>query len=137
MSRPTPLREPQKKLRPRKENPLARILLVGDNSRLRSSRAIMLGSHGYDVESIHSIPEAGRTWRASRPDLVLLALTNAADETFSLWRSIRESYPEQRVGFLVSDSQYLCPVFFDGRRILHGEGPENIVERVRALLAEV
>ncbi|MGH9670485.1 MAG: hypothetical protein ACRD3A_10280 [Terriglobales bacterium] len=123
--------------RPRKENVPARILLVGDTSRLRSSRAIMLGSHGYDVESIPSTTEAGSTWRAGRPDLVLLALNNAADETFRLWKSIRESDPEQRVGFLVSDAQYLCPVFYDGRQILHGEGPENIVERVRELLAEV
>ena len=122
---------------PSKKDAPARILLVGDTSRLRGSRAIMLGSHGYDVESIHSPTEAGSTWRASRPDLVLLALTHAADETFALWKSIRQSDPEQRVGFLVSDSQYLCPVFFDGKRILHGEGPENIVERVRELLADV
>ena len=123
--------------RPRKENTPARILLVGDTSRRRSSHAIMLSSHGYEVESITCTMEAGRTWRASRPDLVLLALTHAADCTFALWRSIRESDPEQRMGFLVSDAQYLCPVFFDGRQILHGEGPENIVERVRELLAEV
>ena len=122
---------------PRKKDAPARILLVGDTSRLRSSRAIMLGSHGYDVESIPSIPEAGRTWRANRPDLVLLALTHAADESLALWRSIRESDPEQRMGFLVSDAQYLCPVFFDGAQVLVGEGPENIVERVRELLAEV
>lgn len=115
----------------------ARILLVGDNSRLGSRRAIMLSTHGYEVESIHSAAEAGLTWRANRPDLVLLALTHAADDTFALWRSIRESDPEQRMGFLVSDSQYLCPVFFDGTQVLHGEGPENIVERVRELLDDV
>ena len=122
---------------PRKKDVLARVLLVGDTSRLRSSRAIMLGSHGYDVESILSISEAGRTWRDNQPDLVLLALTHAADESFALWRSIRESDPKQRMGFLVSDAQYLCPVFVDGTQVLVGEGPENIVERVRELLAEV
>ena len=137
MIKPTPLGEPRKKFPSRKKKARARVLLVGDNSRLRSSRVIMLSSYGYEVESMHSSTEAGLNWRASRPDLVLLALTNAADGTFRLWQSIRESDPEQRMGFLVSDSQYLCPVFYDGRRILHGEGPENIVERVRALLGDV
>jgi response regulator RpfG family c-di-GMP phosphodiesterase len=120
-----------------KRNIPARVLLVGDTSRLRSHRAIMLSTHGYEVESIPSAAEAGRTWRVNRPDLVLLALTHAADETFALWRSIRKSDPQQRMSFLVSDSQYLCPVFFEGVQALQGEGPENIVERVRELLGEV
>ena len=123
--------------RTHKQSIPARILLVGDTSRLHSRRAVMLSTHGYEVESILSAAEAGRTWRVNRPDLVLLALTHAADETFALWRSIRKSDPEQRMSFLVSDSQYLCPVFLNGNQVLQGEGPEDIVARVRELLGEV
>jgi DNA-binding response OmpR family regulator len=122
--------------RSREENAGAKILLVGDDSQLMSTQAILLGTHGYEVETAGNASEARARWHASRPDLVLLALSDSADGNFGLWQSIRESDPAQRVGFLLSDSQHLCRVFFDGELVLQGEGPDDIVVRVRALLGE-
>lgn len=114
----------------------ARILLVGENLRLMRTQAVMLSTHGYEVETVKDASEARARWRARRPDLVLVALSASAGSNFGVLRSIREWDPAQRVGFLLSGAQYLCRVFFNGELILRGEGPEDIVERVRALLSE-
>ncbi|MGH9556432.1 MAG: hypothetical protein ACRD2Y_11485 [Terriglobales bacterium] len=113
----------------------ARILLVGGNSPLMSTHAVMLSTHGYDVDTAKDASEARARWRACRPDLVLLALGDSSDGNFGLWQSIRQSDPAQRVGFLLTGAQYLCSVFFNGKLVLRGEGPEDIVERVKAMLA--
>jgi len=41
----------------------------------------------------------------------------------------------QRLAFLRRTSLRLCPVFFDGKIILAGEGPGNVADKVDALLA--
>ena len=112
-----------------------RILLVDDNSQLRNTRAVMLSTHGYQVESVSDTTEACMRWHANRPDLVLLALSESADRTFVHCPGIRESMPAQRVGYLLAQSQYLCPVFLDGGLILGGEGPEDFLGRVQAILS--
>ena len=119
------------------KNAGASILLVGGSPVLTSANAIMLSTHGYAVETVKSVPEARARMRACRPDLVLLALGDSADGNFDLWHSIRQSNPAQRMGFLLAGTQYLCRVFFNGEMILRGEGPEDIVERVRGMLAAV
>ena len=116
-------------------SPGARILLVGGSTPLMSTHAIMLSTHGYHVETVKDASEARARWRACRPDLVLLVLGDSADGNFGLWQSIRQSDPGQRVGFLLTSSQYLCRVFFNGKLVLPGEGPEDIVERVKTMLA--
>lgn len=120
---------------PQHEGDGMRILLVDDDSQLRSARAIMLSTHGYEVESASDTTEACRRGRASRPDLVVLALTATADRTFSFCQEIRKALPAQRVGFLLAESQYLCPVFQDGGMILPGEGPEDFLGRVQEILS--
>jgi len=115
----------------------ARILLVGGSSPLMSTHAIMLSTHGYEVETAKSASEARARLRACRPDLVLLALGDSADGNFGLWQSIRQSDPAQRMGFLLTGTQHLCRVFFNGELLLRGEGPEDIVERVKGMLAAV
>lgn len=119
------------------KNAGTRILLVGGSSLLTSSNAIMLSTHGYEVETAKSASEARARLRACRPDLVLLALGDSADGNFDLWQSIRQSDPAQRIGFLLAGTQYLCRVFLNGKLLLRGEGPEDIVERVRGMLAAV
>ena len=114
-----------------------RILLVDDNSQLRNTRAVMLSTHGYEVEAVRDTAEACLRWRANRPHLVLLALSDTADRTFSFCPDIRDSFPAQRVGFLLAGSQYLCPVWLDGGVILKGEGPEDFLGRVQAMLSGV
>ena len=114
-----------------------RILLVDDNSQLRNTRALLLSTHGYEVEAVRDTLEACLRWRANQPHLVLLTLSKTADRTFSLCPDIRDSLPAQRVGFLLAESQYLCPVFLDGGVILKGEGPEDFLGRVQAMLSGV
>ncbi len=114
-----------------------KILLVDDNSQLRNTRAVMLSTHGYEVEAVHDTMEACPRWRANRPHLVLLALSKTADRTFSFCPDIRDSLPAQRVGFLLAESQYLCPVLLEGGVILKGEGPEDFLGRVQAMLSGV
>jgi len=115
----------------------ARILLVGGSSPLMSTHALMLSTHGYDVETVRDACEARVRLRACRPDLVLLVLGDSADGNFGLWQSIRQSDPAQRMGFLLTGTQHLCRVFFNGELLLRGEGPEDIVERVKGMLAAV
>ena len=114
-----------------------KILLVDDHQQLRDTRALMLSAHGYEVESARDTAEACLRWHANRPDLVLLALSETADPAFHACPGIRESMPAQRVGYLLAQSQYLCPVFLDGGVILPGEGPEDFLGRVQAMLSGV
>ena len=119
------------------KNAGARILLVGGSALLMSTNATMLSTQGYDVETVKGASETRARLRACRPDLVLLALGDRADGNFDLWQSIRQSNPAQRMGFLLTGTQYLCRVFFNGKLFLRGEGPEDIVERVKGMLAAV
>ena len=114
-----------------------RILLVDDNPQQRNARALMLSTHGYEVESVSDTMEACLRWHANRPDLVLLALSKTADRDFIWCQGMRDSVPVQRVGFLLAQSQYLCPVFLDGGVILQGEGPEDFLSRVQEILSGV
>lgn len=116
-----------------------RILLVDDNSQLRNTRAVMLSTHGYEVESVSDTAEACARWHAKRPDLVLLALSvgEMADQAFIWCQGLRDSIPAQRIGFLLAQTQYLCPVFLDGGVLLQGEGPEDFMGRVHAILRGV
>ena len=122
---------------PQNQNTLMRILLVDDNSQMRNTRAVMLASHGYEVESVSDTTEACVRWHAKRPDLVLLALSDTADRAFIWCQGIRDSVPAQRIGFLLAQSQYLCPVFLDGGVLLKGEGPEDFLGRVQTILSGV
>ena len=124
---------------PQNEGGRMKILLVDDNSQLRETRALMLSTHGYEVESVSDTAEACLRWHAKRPDLVLLALSmsETADQAFIWCQGIRDSVPAQRIGFLLAHSQYLCPVLLDGGVILQGEGPGDFLARVQAILSGV
>ena len=79
-----------------------KILVVDD----KQSRAIMLNSHGYDVESIGNVIEAYLFIQKRHPDLVLLELDKENAGTFQLWEQLKISNPKQSVAFLIKDALY-------------------------------
>ncbi len=109
------------------------ILLVDDSRREKHMRAIMLNTHGYNVESISNIDDAYRFSQTKHPDLVLLALSKDPDAELNLWERLRYSNPRQRVAFLINSSLYLSPVFSISDLVRKHEGQEDFVERIGAL----
>jgi hypothetical protein len=112
------------------------ILLVEDNARMRSARDVVLRAQGYEVESACNLSDAHLRWETNRPHLVLLARSEHAQRLAALVEGIKQAHPQQRIAFLPDESMYLCPVFCDGEMVRKGEGLEDFLERVRALLAE-
>lgn len=108
------------------------ILLVDDQARRRNLRAIVLTTHGYDVQCVTNLVDAQRQYRQQAPDLVLLGLTGNVRSAYRpdlFW----SSQPGQRFGFLLNEGQNLCPVLFNGRTVLSSEGPDDFVARVAML----
>jgi DNA-binding NtrC family response regulator len=108
------------------------ILLVDDNPKEKHVRAIMLNTHGYNVESVSNITDAYRFSQAKHPDLVLLALSKDSDGQSSLWERIRRANPLQRVAFLINDSLYLSPVF-SMSDLVRKPGQDDFVDKIGAL----
>ena len=111
------------------------ILLVDDDSRMRSFRAIMLSTHGYEVSSVSNSAEAHLSWDAARPDLVLVAFSRYRAGTLEFLERIKRVSPQQRVAFVNGESLHLSPLFYNGDLIRKAEGPEDLIEQVAALLA--
>jgi CheY-like chemotaxis protein len=111
------------------------ILLVDDDSRMRNCRAVMLSTHGYDVDCVSDSAEARLSWEANRPDLVLVAFARYRAGTLELLEEIKRVSPHQRIAFLNGESLRLSPLFYNGELICRAEGPDDFLERVGALLA--
>jgi CheY-like chemotaxis protein len=111
------------------------ILLVDDDSKMRSLRAIMLSTHGYEVESVSNSAEAHLCWEATRPDLVLVAFARYRAGTLEFLERIKRVRPQQRIAFVNGESLHLSPLFYDGELIRKAEGPEDFIEQVGTLLA--
>lgn len=112
------------------------ILLVDDNYKRRSLRAIMLSTHGYKVDSVSSSAEAHLSWEATRPDLVLVAFSRYHGGTLEFLEKIKRVNPQQRAAFVNGES-HLSPLFYNGELVRKAEGPEDLIEQVRALLASL
>jgi CheY-like chemotaxis protein len=108
------------------------ILLVDDNPKEKHVRAIMLNTHGYNVESVSNTTDAYRFSQTKHPDLVLLALSKDSDGQSSLWERIRRANPLQRVAFLINDSLYLSPVF-SVSDLVRKPGQDDFVDKIGAL----
>jgi DNA-binding NtrC family response regulator len=108
------------------------ILLVDDSPKEKHVRAIMLNTHGYDVESVSNIDDAFRFSQAKHPDLVLLALSKDTAGESTLWERIRRANPLQRVAFLINDSLYLSPVF-SMSDLVRKPGQGDFVDKIGAL----
>jgi DNA-binding NtrC family response regulator len=102
---------------------------------MRNIRAIMLSTHGYDVDSVSNSAEAHSTWQATRPDLVLVAFSGYRAGTLELVGKIKRVCPQQRVAFVNGESLHLSPLFYNGELVRKAEGPEDLIEQVGALLA--
>jgi DNA-binding NtrC family response regulator len=119
--------------RPRRGSANGRtILLVDDSPKEKHVRAIMLNTHGYNVEAVSNTDDAYRFSQAKRPDLVLLALSKDLEGESTLWERIRHANPRQRVAFLINDSLYLSPVF-SVSDLVRKPGQDDFVERIGAL----
>jgi CheY-like chemotaxis protein len=112
------------------------ILLVEENARMRSARDVALRAQGYEVESACDPADARLRWETNRPHLVLLARSEHVQRLAELVEGIKQAHPQQRIAFLPEESMCLCPVFCNGEMVRRGEGMEDFLDRVRALLAE-
>lgn len=108
------------------------ILLVDDSPEEKHVRAIMLNTHGYNVESVSNVDEAYRFSQTKHPDLVLLALSRNSDRESTLWERIKRANPRQRIAFLINNSLYLSPVFRLSD-LVRKPGQDDFVERIGAL----
>ena len=109
----------------------ASILLVDDDSRMRNLRAVVLSTHGYDVDSASNAVEAQSAWGATRPDLVLVAFSRYRAGTLEFLERIKRLRPQQRIAFVNSESLHLSPFFYNGELIRKAEGPADLLEQVR------
>src|SRR5512146_1462781 len=88
-----------------------RILLLESEGRSRDLHAMILMTHGYDIECTANYIQAWNMWRAKRPDLILVALDIRDMRLFGLLERIRRRDPSPGVRGL---RPRLCSVFFDG-----------------------
>ena len=111
----------------------ASVLLVDENAARRSERAIVLLTHGYEVECAASYEEAQRECRANKPDLLLIGITHPAEAPFAKHHDFIFD-PQQALGFLLNEGQELCALQFDGKLLSPREGPDDFLARVEMLL---
>ncbi len=110
------------------------ILLVDDSPKEKHVWAIMLNTHGYDVDSVSNTDDAYRFSQTKHPDLVLLALSKDSDGELTLWERIKHANPGQRVAFLINNSLYFSPVF-SMSDLVRKPGQDDLVERIGALFS--
>jgi len=115
------------------QTPSPTILLVDDNAQSRNGRVTSLTTHGYDVETIANASE-NEAWRRGRYDLVLLSASQRLQRDMPAWREIQRAHPWQQFMLVTECSLRLCPVLYNGREILSAQGPEDLLERIAALL---
>jgi CheY-like chemotaxis protein len=81
----------------KKDMPAVRILLVDDNVRGLSARRMILGDHGYDVETARSGEEAWEIFQSNHFDIVVTDLRMSGIDGMELIRRIRASQLPARV----------------------------------------
>jgi len=111
------------------------ILLIDSKQSTRRQRVAMLVTHGYLVRAEESIEELDLPFAGAAPDLVLLRVDEPPDRAESAYVAIRRAAPNQKIGFLLDDSHYLCEVFVNGiltrrREALSGD----LIEAVSMML---
>lgn len=111
----------------------ASILLIDDNACRRTERALVLATHGYEVECAESYDDAVRQCRVNKPDLLLIGVTHAAESPSPQGHGFICG-EQQALGFLLNEGQHLCAVEFNGKLLLAREGPDDFVARVAMLL---
>src|SRR5512146_2527358 len=76
------------------------VLLLETRGRSRDMHAMILMTHGYDIECTASPAEAWRIWKTKHPDMVMIALDVCDRRLFEVVERIRRSDTSQLVGVL-------------------------------------
>lgn len=100
-------------------NNAKRILVVNENSAERRETAVILSTHGYEVDTAGGA--ADRDPGASY-DLVTLAWSKRLRDDLGAWQELQRSCPALRFAFLTRPGLRLSSVFLDGRKIREAEG---------------
>ena len=87
------------------------VLLLQTSGRSRDMHAMILMTHGYDIDCTARAAQAWRMWKTKRPDLVLVALDIHDRRLFEVVERIRRADMSQLVGVL---RPALCPLSVDG-----------------------
>lgn len=100
------------------------VLLLETSGRSRDMHAMILMTHGHDIECTASAAQAWRIWKAKRPDLVLVALDVHDRRLFEAVERIRRSDASQLVGVL---RPALCSLSVDGCTVRCAMPPDDVL----------
>ena len=100
------------------------VLLLGTSGRSRAMHAMILMTHGHDIECTASAAQAWRIWKTKRPDLLLVALDIYDRRLFEVVERIRRSDMSQLVGVL---RPALCPLSVNGCTVRCAMPPDDVL----------
>ncbi len=112
---------------------MPKVLIVDDSLFMRNHLARLLGEHGYDIVQAENGVEAVKTYRASRPDVVLMDITMPEMNGMDALVEIRQLDSRAKVIMLTALDQQLVAA-----RAVHMGAKEFLVKPVpptRLLLA--
>ena len=110
------------------------ILLIDSDQSTRRQRVIMLLTHGFLVRAAARVEDVKLPFANPAPDLVLLRAEEPRGRPDSAYMLIRNTAPDQRIGFLVDDRHYLCELFVDGVLVRPREElAGNLIKSVEAM----
>ena len=89
-----------------------RILVIDDDSSIRSSLGFLLKRAGYEVEAVSGPEEALRSVRATSPDVILMdmnfSLSTTGEEGLVLLRQVKIFQPQVPVILIGEVFSWLC-----------------------------
>ena len=110
-----------------------RILLL-DNGRARNLHSLLLYTAGYEIEATGNEAEAHTLCRSMLPELVLVSANQSLSCNWDIAWKLQRGFPQQRIAFQYTDTVQLCPLYNNGKLIQKAEGPDDLLERVAALI---
>lgn len=105
------------------------VLLLETSGRSRDMHAMILMTHGHEIECTASPAQAWRMWKANRPDLVLIALDIHDRRLFGVVERIRQSNLSQSVRVL---RPRLCALYIDGNIVRRAMPSDDVVAAAEA-----
>jgi two-component system chemotaxis response regulator CheY len=115
------------------------VLIVDDAAFMRMRCAKLLKDNGYDVIEACNGLEAINTYRASRPDAVLLDITMPEMDGLTALKEIKKIDPGARVAMVTAMGQQsmVMEALKSGARdfVLKPFQPERVLDSLRKLLA--
>jgi len=111
------------------------ILLLEEESAIGSAYIGVLVERGYRVVVSHSGDDAYQSWKACRPDLVLLSFRRFDQGVLDFLEAIQSAIPKQLVAFLQDQNHWLAPVFQDEKLVRVAQSPQDYLKKIDALLA--